>query len=241
MRENPGISLPDAFGKLTQLRAEAEAKAKGDPVPPTSVAQPATSTAASPVAVTPGTGTLAVPAAAPPAGTFAVSAAPAAPATTAAAAVAAGAATPAAIAANAVAPLAAALAGNPTWGPPVAGRVGLPGALGIPGLGLVAPAKNEIPGTTPATPANKLFREMHIGGLPHGVTSQQLQDFMNAAMVYLKLAMGPGNPIIRIAMGMDHNFAFAEFRTQEARFLSQSFWNSFEEKIFIYIHVKNVK
>lgn len=42
------------------------------------------------------------------------------------------------------------------------------------------------------------------------------QDFMNAAMQYLELAMGPGNPIIRIAMGMDHNFAFAEFRTQEA-------------------------
>lgn len=48
--------------------------------------------------------------------------------------------------------------------------------LGIPGLGVAAgPPKLEIPGTTPATPANKLWREMHIGGLPHGVTSQQLQ------------------------------------------------------------------
>lgn len=34
----------------------------------------------------------------------------------------------AAIAANAVAPLAAALAGNPTWGAPVAAKLGLPGA-----------------------------------------------------------------------------------------------------------------
>lgn len=50
---------------------------------------------------------------------------------------------------------------------------------------------------------------------------------MNAAMVYLKLAMGPGNPIIRIAMGMDHNFAFAEFRTQEARFHSYFFLDFF--------------
>lgn len=44
---------------------------------------------------------------------------------------------------------------------------------------------------------------------------------MNAAMIYLKLAMGPGNPVMRIAMGMDHNFAFAEFRTQEASYLKE--------------------
>lgn len=33
MRENPGISIPDAFQKLTVLRAQEEAKANGSEVP----------------------------------------------------------------------------------------------------------------------------------------------------------------------------------------------------------------
>lgn len=40
---------------------------------------------------------------------------------------------------------------------------------------------------------------------------------MNAALQYLQLTAGPGNPIVKITMGMDHNFAFAEFRTLEVR------------------------
>lgn len=40
---------------------------------------------------------------------------------------------------------------------------------------------------------------------------------MNAALQYLQLIAGPGNPIVKITMGMDHNFAFAEFRTLEVR------------------------
>lgn len=44
------------------------------------------------------------------------------------------------------------------------------------------------------------------------------QDFMNAAMHYLKLSTSAGNPILRIAMGPDGtNFAFIELRTEEVR------------------------
>lgn len=42
------------------------------------------------------------------------------------------------------------------------------------------------------------------------------QDFLNAAMQHLKLAVTPGNAIIRIAMGPEGtNFAFIELRSEE--------------------------
>lgn len=42
------------------------------------------------------------------------------------------------------------------------------------------------------------------------------QDFLNAAMQHLKLAVTPGNAIIRIAMGPEGtNFAFIELRSED--------------------------
>ena len=56
------------------------------------------------------------------------------------------------------------------------------------------------------------------------------QDFLNAAMQHLKLAVTPGNAIIRIAMGPEGtNFAFIELRSEEVRVDScracMAFWS----------------
>ena len=70
------------------------------------------------------------------------------------------------IAASAVGPLAAALAGSTAF----------PGGNTLQGIGLPGnPAGLGVALSAPALAANKVMRELHVGGLPQGVSGQQLQ------------------------------------------------------------------
>ena len=70
------------------------------------------------------------------------------------------------IAPSAVGPLAAALAGSSAYA----------GGVPIAGMGLLASqGALAMPGTPQPTPVNKVMRELHVGGLPPGVSGQQLQ------------------------------------------------------------------
>lgn len=61
----------------------------------------------------------------------------------------------------------AALAGTSAY---PGGVAGLAGMGGLPGLGVPNAAASAA-----AMAANKVMRELHVGGLPHGVSGVQLQ------------------------------------------------------------------
>lgn len=70
----------------------------------------------------------------------------------------------------------------------------------------------------PAQPlANKLVRELYVGGLPTGagITSNHLKEFFNLVMGQMGLSKSPGNPVMAVRMAEGGNFAFMELRTPE--------------------------
>lgn len=70
----------------------------------------------------------------------------------------------------AMAHVSAALSGASAFPGGVAGLPGMSAMPGIPGLGVPAAVTAGA-----ATAANKVMRELHVGGLPHGVSGVQLQ------------------------------------------------------------------
>ncbi len=93
-------------------------------------------------------------------------------------------------------------------------------ALGIPGgampymggAGTAAAAAMAAGGKRfNITTTEKIFRELHIGNIPPGISGEQLQSFMNAAMTQGGLITSPGMCIRQVRC--NPKFAFAEFRS----------------------------
>lgn len=57
--------------------------------------------------------------------------------------------------------------------PALAGSTTYPAGIAAPGLRF--PAAMDLPPAAPVLSANKVMRELHVGGLPAGVSGQQLQ------------------------------------------------------------------
>jgi len=61
----------------------------------------------------------------------------------------------------------------------------------------------------------KAMRELYVGNLPAGITSQQLVQFLNQVAQAVKVNALPGEPVLGATMGGGGLFAFVEFRTAE--------------------------
>lgn len=61
----------------------------------------------------------------------------------------------------------------------------------------------------------KRNRELFINNLPEGLSSKEVMDLMNTAMIAMDANIKSGNPIIGAWMSTEQNCSFLEFRTQE--------------------------
>lgn len=61
----------------------------------------------------------------------------------------------------------------------------------------------------------KALRELYVGNLPSGITSQQLTQFLNQVAQAVKVNTLPGEPILSATLGGGGLFAFVEFRTAD--------------------------
>jgi len=58
-------------------------------------------------------------------------------------------------------------------------------------------------------------RRVYVGGIPFGVTEEEMLNFFNDIMISRKLSPTPGNPIIAVQINVEKNFAFLEMRGAE--------------------------
>ena len=89
----------------------------------------------------------------------------------------------------------------------MAGQGGISG--GGMGVNPMMAMMGGIPGMQGA--GDKKMRELYVGNVPVGVTSEQLKEVLGGALQQVGLNEMAGNPIV--ACFMSGNFGFAEFRT----------------------------
>jgi len=58
-------------------------------------------------------------------------------------------------------------------------------------------------------------RRVYVGGIPFGVTEEEMAAFFNSVMVSRKLSTQTGNPVIACQINVEKNFAFLEMRCAE--------------------------
>lgn len=73
----------------------------------------------------------------------------------------------------------------------------------------------QVGSTIPSVQAHKIDRELYIGNLPAGITSNQLLEFLNKAMKSRGLQIGEGEPVLSVWISNDGHYAFVEFRSIE--------------------------
>lgn len=98
--------------------------------------------------------------------------------------------------------------------PGMAGAGGMPGVPGMPGMaGLPGIAGMAPGGIGMIDSSTKTQRELFVGNTPPNTSEMVLMEFMNRAMLQVKLNTAPGNPIIQCRVS--NKFAFIEMRTIE--------------------------
>lgn len=78
----------------------------------------------------------------------------------------------------------------------------------------------QVASTIPSSGTNKIDRELYVGNLPSGLSSEQLMDFLNQTMKTMDLVVGvifmqPGDPVLSAWISNDGHYAFIEFRSIE--------------------------
>mmetsp|Transcript_109269 Transcript_109269/g.308288 ORF Transcript_109269/g.308288 Transcript_109269/m.308288 type:complete len:589 (+) Transcript_109269:136-1902(+) len=81
------------------------------------------------------------------------------------------------------------------------------------GLALAGASNTVSPLTLAAD--TRAMRELYVGNLPAGITSQQLVQFLNQVGQAVKVNSLPGEPVLTATLGGGGLFAFVEFRTAE--------------------------
>ena len=56
-------------------------------------------------------------------------------------------------------------------------------------------------------------RRLYVGGIPFGMADDAIIDFFNYQMRVTGLAQAEGNPVIKVQINREKNFAFLEFRS----------------------------
>jgi RNA recognition motif-containing protein len=79
--------------------------------------------------------------------------------------------------------------------------------------------------TVKTAQTTKVDRKLYVGNLPAGISTGQLVDLLNTALINKKLNAYPGNPVLSSWISQDGHYAFVEFRSIEEANLAFSLNN----------------